>query len=38
MVYETPYDPSVSQRTEEEDDDLGLLEGDNNGSAEMIRE
>ncbi|KAI0283624.1 CLN3 protein-domain-containing protein [Russula aff. rugulosa BPL654] len=38
MVYETPYDPSVRQRTEEEDDDLGLLEGDNNDSAEMIRQ
>jgi hypothetical protein len=38
MVYETPYDSSVRQRTEEDDDDLGLLEGDNNDSAEMIRE
>jgi len=38
MVHETPYDPSVRQRTEEEDDDLGLPESENNDSAEMIRE
>lgn len=38
MVHETPYDPSVRQRTDEEDDDLGLSEGENNDTAEMIRE
>jgi hypothetical protein len=38
MVFETPYDPSVRQRTEEEDDDMGLSEGENNDNAEMIRE
>jgi hypothetical protein len=38
MVHETPYDPSVRQHTEEEDDDLGLSEGENNDSTEMIRE
>ncbi len=38
MVHETPYDPSVRQRTEEEVDDLELSEGENNDSAEMIRE
>ena len=34
MVHETPYDPSVRQRTEEEDDDLG----ENNDTAEIISE
>jgi hypothetical protein len=38
MVHEAPYDPSVRQRTDEEDDDLGLSEGENNDTAEMIRE
>jgi len=38
MVHETPYDPSIRQRTEEEVDDLGLSEGENNDTAEMIRE
>jgi hypothetical protein len=38
MVHETPYDPSVRQRTDEEDDDLELSEGENNDTAEMIRE
>jgi len=38
MVHETPYDTSVRQRTEEEGDDLDLSEGENNDSAEMIRE
>lgn len=38
MVYETPHDPSVHQRTEEEGDDLGLLEGENNDGAEVTRE
>jgi hypothetical protein len=38
MVHETPYDPSIRQRTEEEDDDLGLSEGENNDTTEMIRE
>ena len=33
MVYETPYDPSVRQHIEEEDDS----EDENNDSAEMIR-
>jgi hypothetical protein len=37
MVHETPYDPSVRQRMEEEDDDLGLSEGENNDTAKMIR-
>jgi len=34
MVYETPYDPSVRQHTEGEDDS----EGEDNDNAEMIRE
>lgn len=38
MVYETPHDPSVRQRTEEEDDDMGLSEGENNDNAEMSSE
>jgi hypothetical protein len=38
MVHETPYDPSARQRTDEEDDVLGLSEGENNDTAEMIRE
>jgi hypothetical protein len=38
MVHETPYDPSIRQRTEEEVDDLELSEGENNDTAEMIRE
>lgn len=37
MVHETPYYPPVLPRTEEEDDDR-LSEGENNDSAEMIRE
>lgn len=38
MVHETPHDPSVRQRMDEEDDDLELSEGENNDAAEMIRE
>jgi hypothetical protein len=38
MVHETPYGPSIRELTEEEDDDMGLSEGENNDSAEMIRE
>jgi len=38
MVHDTPYDPSVRERTEEEDEDLGLSEGENKESGEMIRE
>ncbi len=39
MAHNTPYDPSVRLRTEEEDEDLGLSEGENNNeSTEMIRE
>jgi battenin len=38
MVYETSHDPSVRQRTEEEDDDMGLSEGENNDNAEMIKQ
>lgn len=38
MVHETPYDSSIRERTEEEDDDLGLSEGENKDSPEMIRE
>jgi hypothetical protein len=37
MVHETPYDPSVRHRMGEEDDDLGLSEGENNDTAKMIR-
>jgi hypothetical protein len=38
MVHEAPYDSSVRERTEEEDDDLELSEGENKDSPEMIRE
>jgi hypothetical protein len=38
MVHETPYDTPIRARTEEEDDDLGLSEGENNDSVELIRE
>jgi hypothetical protein len=37
MVHETPYDSSIRERMEE-DDDLGLSEGENKDSPEMIRE
>lgn len=38
MVHEAPYDPSVRERSEADDDDLGLSESENSVSAEMIRE
>ena len=38
MVRETPYDPSIRERSEADDDDLGLSESENSVSAEMIRE
>jgi hypothetical protein len=38
MVHETPYDPSIRERSEADDDDLGLSESENSVSAEMIRE
>ncbi|KAF8482724.1 batten's disease protein Cln3 [Russula ochroleuca] len=37
MVHETPYDSSIRERMEE-DDDLGLSEGENKDSPEMIRQ
>jgi hypothetical protein len=38
MVHQAPYEPSVRERPEADDDDLGLSESENSVSAEMIRE
>ena len=38
MVHESPYDSSIPERSEADDDDLGLSESENSVSAEMISE